>query len=164
MLSEAATSVDHSHGWERTKARPSRSAPCSASSVAGAGSERTRSAQMQAALTANVAASTRNALPGPMRCHDEAADRRPEQLLAGLAHELVKRVGLDELLRRHDLGDQRAERRPEERLAGAVEDREDHEVPDLQRSGERQHPDHGDDQRAPDVGARSAPAAARRGR
>jgi hypothetical protein len=65
MLSDAAISVAHSHGCERTKASPSRSAPRSESSVEGAGSERTRSAQMHTALIAKVAASTRNAPPTP---------------------------------------------------------------------------------------------------
>jgi hypothetical protein len=59
-------SVAHSHGWERTKVMPSRISRRAERPPVSAGTERTRSAQMHAALTANVPASTRKAPPAPM--------------------------------------------------------------------------------------------------
>jgi len=86
---------------------------------------------------------------GTHRRHHEAAQRRAEQARAGLAHELVERIGLDELVRGHDVGHERAESGPEEGLAGAEQHDEADEVPDLEHPGQREHAD-GDEHRGPD--------------
>jgi CMP/dCMP kinase len=84
--------------------------------------------------------------------HDEAADGRPQQPLAGLAHELLERVGLHQVARGHDLWHERAEGRAEEGLARPVEDGEHHQVPDLEHARQRQHAGGGQHERADQIG------------
>ena len=77
--------------------RASRSSRRAERSASGAGSERTRSAQMHAALIAKVPASTRKAPPAPTAATMRPPTAGPSSRSARLAHELVERVGLDEV-------------------------------------------------------------------
>ena len=106
-------------------------------------------------------ASTRNAGPDAERGDDEAAERRAREARGRLLDDLLQRVGLDEVLGRHDVGHDRAEGRAEERLADAHERGEHDEVPDLDRARDRQHAHPDERGGAHEVGEDQDPAAVR---
>jgi hypothetical protein len=111
------------------------------------------------AETANVAASTTRASPTPNTANQQPAQCRPREAQPERLHQLAHRVGLQQLVARHDVRHDRRERRLEERLADPVDHDQCDHMPELGGLRERQRGDGADRYEPQQVGDDQQPAA-----
>ncbi len=101
----------------------------------------------------------REGAAGADRLHDHAAKRWTGQPQGDRTHELLERIGARQHVGGDELGDDGIERGVEERRGGAVQRRDQKQVPERQRPGERQQRQQPNGERTHEVGDQHDPPA-----